>query len=181
VVLAPLCSYPLAAQQRAAPLVPPSAASARLAPVPMHRPLAPAPAAPLVGGGLFGGAAGAAAGAFAGVLVSGNLCDEPGDPDACNPMGAALLGAAVGHTLLAPAGVHLANRRRGDLSRSLVASAVIGAAGIGSLLLLEQGVRRRDPVPTAVRSATIAIGLAIPVAQRVTAIALERRSSTAVP
>ena len=74
--------------------------------------------------GLFGALGGMTVGGFAGSRLES--C-EPYD-EYCGLAGA-LVGASIGSSLTVPLAVHLANRSRGSYGRSVLASAVVGAAG----------------------------------------------------
>lgn len=92
-------------------------------------------------GGLLGGAVGVVAGGLVGGDITSRDC-ESGNPDQC--LGLALpgmvWGAAAGHTLGIPVGAHLANGRRGSLTRSLLVSGGIFAAEVIAVAsLIENG------------------------------------------
>jgi hypothetical protein len=108
----------------------------------------------LAAGGVLGGAVGL----FGGALVGGKLTED--DCEDCGLVGVVYGGIAGGSALL-PLGVHLANGRRGDFGKSLLASLAIGAAGFGlSAATDEWGIM-----------------LGVPVAQIVSSIAIERGTS----
>jgi hypothetical protein len=112
----------------------------------------------LAAGGLVGGAAGL----FGGALIGGKLTED--DCEDCSIVGVIYGGIAGGSSLL-PLGVHLANGRRGNYGKSLLASLVIGAAGFG------------------ISYATDEYGLmfAVPVAQLISSIAIERGTTVTEP
>jgi hypothetical protein len=76
-------------------------------------------------------------------------------------LGGLLYGAVAGGSAALPVGVHLANGRRGRLGPSLLASLALGGAGLGAAALTNE----------------YGILLAVPVAQLVSAIAIERATS----
>jgi hypothetical protein len=104
---------------------------------------------------LLGGVLGGVAGVFAGGIVGAKLTD--GNCEDCGLEGAAY-GLVVGGSALLPLGVHLANGRRGNFGRALLASLAIGAAGFGAAL----GTNRGE------------IMLAVPVLQLISSVAIER-------
>jgi hypothetical protein len=72
-------------------------------------------------------------------------------------------GAIAGVSLLLPLGVHLGNNSRGRISPCLVASMLVGAAG------MTYALSRDDTGP--------AVAIAIPITQLVLAIAIERHTT----
>ncbi len=113
------------------------------------------PTALLAAGGLLGGGLGLLGGAYVGAKITEHDCED------CFIVGLFYGGVAGGSALL-PLGVHLANGRRGDYGKSLLASLAIGAAGFG------------------ISYATDEWGLmfAVPVAQIISSIVIERGTST---
>jgi hypothetical protein len=116
-------------------------------------------------GGLGGAAVGMVAFGFVGALIGGNSCTDVGNPDSCRGFEGMLIGAAVGHTVGFPAGVHVANRRQGNFGPALLASAAIAAAG-GGLVALK-------PTPQVM----VGTAVTVQVAQLVTSIAIERATA----
>jgi hypothetical protein len=106
----------------------------------------------------LGGIAGAAVGVMAGGWVGGKA--REGVCEDC-ALGGLLYGAVAGESAALPVGVHLANGRRGRLGPSLLASLALGGAGLGAAALTNE----------------YGILLAVPVAQLVSAIAIERATS----
>ena len=137
---------------------------------PLHAQLGPEGSTErLVQWSVVGGAVGWTAGALAvgGPLARWNpLGSEALDDGLWTP--GIVIGFELGQALAIPLAVHVANGRQGDLRRSLAASLAIGA--LGTLLLWTDDfdavfeTRRRQ-----------AVLLAVPVAQILTSIALERR------
>jgi hypothetical protein len=109
-----------------------------------------------VGGAIVGAPVGAVVGMLAGVAYAhvgecmGSECS----------LGAGLAGAAVGEVVGVAIGAHLGSHRRGNLAASLLTTAAI--TGAGALIL-------RYP-----SAASPAVGVAIPVLQLVSVLALER-------
>jgi hypothetical protein len=119
----------------------------------------------LVLGGAAAGAAGMVAFGLAGGMIGGNTCRDIGNPDSCRGFEGALWGAALGHTVGIPVGVHLANGRAGKLSTSVLASAAIAGAGIA--VGFGSG---SDPV-------LAAAALTAPIAQLVSSVMIERATA----
>ena len=105
-------------------------------------------------GGIAGGAVGVMAGGWVGGKAREGVCED------CALSGL-LYGAVVGGSAALPVGVHLANGRRGRLGPSLLASLALGGAGLGAAALTNE----------------YGMLLAVPVAQLVSAIAIERATS----
>lgn len=164
------CVSPLAAQFRALPAVPvvrtvPSAVDPLVLrshdiqepEQTVDRPL------PLVGA--LGAAVGSLAGAFVGYHLDYNVlnldcergCEDPGLPGLT-------AGWFIGSALTTPPSVHLANHRRGSLSTEYLSSAVIAGVGMAALLALGSP-----------EGAYIALGA--PVAQVISAVLIERRTT----
>lgn len=112
----------------------------------------------LVTGGLIGGAVGALGGFYVGAVLGSD-----DDDDDLDFLGTGVAGAAIGEGLLLPLGVHIANGRRGSYTTSALASLGLAAAG---LLALEAS--HYDPPAAPI------VLVAVPVAQLVTSIAIER-------
>jgi hypothetical protein len=110
-------------------------------------------------GGVAGGVAGFFAGGYAGVAIA-EATDDCYSDDWCG-IGAAFTGAAIGSAAAIPLGVHLANRSRGNYGRSVAVSAGIGAVGILAAIAAESGE----------------VLVAIPVAQIVSSVLIERATS----
>lgn len=122
----------------------------------------------------LGGLAGAGAGVLAGGLLGGTLafaairCD---DQDGCGGEYAvwAFNGAAAGMSALTPLGVHLANRRQGRYTPTLLASAGIGGLGLGVFWIVQQAEG-----PDAFMAAAI---IGTPIIQILSSTAIERMTS----
>lgn len=123
---------------------------------PIARPAAANSTARLTGAGLLGGVVGAAAGGLASVAV---VCRGDGPTDFCGLV--AIPGAALGMTLGMPAGVHLANDRRGSLVTGILGTLAAGGAVVGLAALTDVGE----------------IVLLMPAVQLVTAIGIERATA----
>jgi hypothetical protein len=142
-------------------LVLPTQAFAQVVPVPpVQRPV------PVL---VLGGAGVAVAGmvtlGFAGGIIGGNSCAISGNPDSCRGIEGALWGAAVGHTIGIPVGVHLANGRAGRLQPSLLTS--VAFAGAGAAIGLGSGSNQVLGVAA----------LTAPIAQMVSSVIIERRTA----
>jgi len=105
-------------------------------------------------GGIAGGAVGVMAGGWVGGKAREGVCED------CALSGL-LYGAVAGGSAALPVGVHLANGRRGRLGPSLLASLALGGAGLGAAALTNE----------------YGILVAVPVAQLVSAIVIERATS----
>ena len=104
-------------------------------------------------GGLLAGITGVVAGGFAGAVVErGGGCDG----DWCGFAGA-VHGAAAGSAVMVPVGVHLTNRRRGNLGRAMLYSLGVTAVGVAVAHATDDGI----PI------------LLIPLAQIVVSVAAE--------
>jgi hypothetical protein len=124
-------------------------------------------------GAFLGGAGGLLLGGVVGGYVGGNDCSDEGNPDSCRLIAGVLVGSAVGVTLGSPIGAHIANRRRGNLTQSLLVSTAIGALGTVALVQIEkQG--RTDSTGDA---QLIGTAIVIPLVQVAVSTWLERRSS----
>lgn len=112
----------------------------------------------LAGGGLAGGAVGLFGGGVLGYTLSGGgrICGD----DSCGLLGG-VYGAAMGEVVLLPLGVHLANRARGNYGYSLLASAAVGAIGVG--------------LAGATNSTELL--LAVPIGQLISSVLIERATS----
>ena len=110
----------------------------------------------------FGGAMGGISGLLAGGFIGARLEMAGGctGDDWCG-FGGALLGAAIGSTIMIPAAVHLANDQRGSFSAGLGASVAVLAGGIAFSLFTHDA----HPI------------LLIPLAQIIGAVGTERRTS----
>lgn len=108
--------------------------------------------------GLVFGAGGLVAGAYIGSALGGGnrVCGD----DPCG-FEEAVWGAAAGMSFAIPLGVHLGNHHRGNFGLEVATSLAIGAAGIVSLYMFNSAL----PM------------IAIPVAQLLTSIAIERRNT----
>ena len=114
------------------------------------------PAGMALAGVATGAVAMAASGYIGSALGGGNrICGD----DPCGFL-EAIYGAAVGISVGIPLGVHLANRGRGSFGTELATSLAIGALGMTLALGANDGV----------------VLLAVPVAQRVASIAIERHT-----
>ena len=113
---------------------------------------------PLVLGGILGGAAGLLGGGLAGYYLGGGgrICGD----DSCG-LYAGLLGAAAGEMALLPLGVHLASHSHGNYGYSLLASVAIGVVGTSAAAKNDSGL----------------VLHAVPIAQIVSAILIERATS----
>jgi hypothetical protein len=121
----------------------------------------PVPTGNMILGGLAGGAVGFFAFGYAGALLADRYADD--GSDGWEALGGFAIGAVVGESVLLPLGVHIANRRQGDFATSLLVSAGIAAAGIG--------------LTAAVEDMGIVFLPAIPVAQLISTIAIERKTT----
>ncbi|MDZ7288985.1 MAG: zinc ribbon domain-containing protein [candidate division KSB1 bacterium] len=111
-----------------------------------------------VAGGLWAGAIGL----FAGGLIGARIDEASSDGyEEWDGLAGLVIGAPIGEALLLPVGVHLANRRQGNLPLALFASIGIAGAGIGLAAAAEDG----------------RILIAIPVAQLAACVAIERATS----
>lgn len=117
-------------------------------------------AAKLSGAGLLGGAVGFFGGAYLGAYIADSDDDGLDDLDALH--GALILGA-IGESTLLPAGVHIANGRRGNYWISAAASIALAFGGIG---LMEAAHWNAPAAPI--------VAVAVPLAQLATSIAIER-------
>lgn len=151
---------PIAALWQLAPVLPECASSSSVAQDP-PRNARSAPTINLVAGGLTGGVVGFFGFGIAGALIASGLSDNQGD--GYEALGGFAIGALVGESVLLPLGVHLTNRRQGDYGVSLLASAGIAALGLG--------------LTGALQDMGIVFLPAIPLAQLVTSISLERRTA----
>jgi hypothetical protein len=129
--------------------------AARLTPS-VARPSGSDPAGMVLGGLLLG-----AGGLFAGALVGDRFQSFPCE----DCIEGAFYGALVGESLAIPLGVHLGNGRRGHAGAELAASLGIGALGVGAAALTDEWT----------------LILAVPIAQIVSAIAIERRTARLDP
>jgi hypothetical protein len=120
----------------------------------------------LMAGGLAGGVAGVVVGAVAGAKLAEIDCTE-----GCDESGLymALIGAAVGETLLLPLGVHLANRRQGSYFPAMMASVALSGAGIWLAYALDN-TSMRESAPTVLL-------VTVPILQLAAAIQIERRTA----
>lgn len=107
----------------------------------------------MVFGGLLLGAGGLVAGALLGNQLQRYPCED------C--IEGAFYGALVGESLAIPLGVHLGDRGHGNAGTALAASLGIGALGLGAAAATHEW----------------SLLLAIPVAQLVTSIAIERHTT----
>jgi hypothetical protein len=114
----------------------------------------------LVVGGLLGGAAGFAIGALVGAVIGGANGDS--EEEFVDAVWGSAVGATVAESIGLAAGVHLSNRREGNLLLSALASLAIGGAGLAIL------VENQDP-PIAP-----AVLVAAPLAQLAAAIGIAR-------
>lgn len=114
-----------------------------------------------VGGMILGGVALGAAGLFGGALVGDRFQRFPCE----DCIEGAFYGALAGESLAIPLGVHLADRRRGNLAPAIAASLGIGALGLGAAALTDQW----------------GILLAVPVFQVAASIGIERHTARARP
>ena len=105
-------------------------------------------------GGVVGGAVGLVGGGLIGAAIESRDCEG----DFCG-LGGFIVGGMLGESVLLPLGVHLANDRRGDFGKAALISAGIAAAGILIISQTDQGI----------------VLYAIPVAQLITSIRIERR------
>ena len=112
-----------------------------------------------VGGMILGGVALGAAGLFGGALIGDRFQRYPCE----DCIEGAFFGALAGESLTIPLGVHLADRRRGNLAPALAASIGIGALGLGAAAVTDQW----------------GILLAIPVFQVAASIGIERHTAHA--
>ena len=110
----------------------------------------------------FAGAMGGFGGLVAGAWVGARIETAGGCSHEWCGWSGALLGAAIGTTVMIPVVVHLANDQRGDLIEGIASSAAALAGGVAISLLTQ------DPHPL----------LVIPVAQIIGAVATEKRTSS---
>ena len=115
----------------------------------------------LVAGGLTGGVVGFFGFGIAGALIASGLSDNQGD--GYEALGGFAIGALVGESVLLPLGVHVANGRRGDYGISFLASMGIAALGLS--------------LTGAMDDMAVVFLPAIPIAQLITTISLERRTT----
>jgi hypothetical protein len=120
------------------------------------------PPQPGVGWPIVGGLLAGTAGFFAGALVAGSIVEDSCDNEdlSCLLSGIAY-GAVAGEVVTAPVGMHLGNRRRGNLPLGLAASAGFGAVGLASAAAVD------DPWPLVPAA----------VAQMVVGVLLERKTA----
>jgi hypothetical protein len=104
-------------------------------------------------------------GAAAGYALETSLAQCHGD-EYCGVLGI-LVGGAAGEVLGIPLGTHVMNGRRGRYAEGVAATIVVGLAGLGLATQL--------PEPGPVMS------VAIPAAQLIAAVAVERRSGAGKP
>ena len=109
----------------------------------------------------LGGVVGGAAGLFAGAYVGARLADDCEDCD----LGGAIFGGVAGGSAGIPVGVHLANGGRGRLLPSLGASLAICVIGMGA----------------AEAANNSGIMIAVPIAQLVSSVLIERGTSPKPP
>lgn len=124
-------------------------------------------------GAVLGAAAGTLAGGLLGGAITSRDCD-PGNPDAClgEAIPGLLVGAGLGYAMGAPVGAHLANGRRGKLGSSLlVSSALFGVQAITVGLIGHHASTSLE------RSAVPVVFIAIPAAQLISAVTIERRTT----
>ena len=114
---------------------------------------------PIVGGMLLGGV-----GFIAGALVGAAIQNEPGCTEFCNLEGA-FYGAAAGGTSGMALGVHLGNRRRGNLGLDFLTAAGVWGAGFTLFLPLANADNNE---------AALAVLIALPVVQLGATVAVER-------
>ncbi|MET0400254.1 MAG: hypothetical protein ABW277_25920 [Longimicrobiaceae bacterium] len=161
---------PARAQRAAPPLValrtdaPAAAPGAYRAPALQEQARPPSEVA-LALGGIAGGAVGTLVGAAAGFALETSLTQCQGD-EFCG-VGGILLGGAAGEVLGIPFGVHQVNRRRGRYGEGVVVTLLVGLAGIG----LASQMQEAGPV----------MAVAVPAAQLVAAVAVERASGARKP
>lgn len=114
-------------------------------------------------------AAGLGAG-LVGFVVAGyigaRIADDPNSYEDLDALGGAIVGGTIGESLLLPVGVHLADHRKGSVLPAMLASLVIGVAGV-SLAIASQDAA---PLPGVILVLT-------PVSQLISAIAIERRTA----
>jgi hypothetical protein len=171
-LLALAAASPAGAQRAAPPLSALRVDAPGRAPVPYA--LAPAPYAPalqesgryvsdatLALGGIVGGGAGLIGGGLLGYGLETGVAGCEGD-EWCGFAGT-VFGAMIGEAVMLPLGVHLANRSRGSYAPGLGMSLVVGLAGL--TLAGATGGAAPLMVP------------AIPIAQLLTSIAVERRTA----
>lgn len=145
----------------------PVVADARPVPFASERPVPPAPgesgggdAIAQVSVGILGGGLGF----FLGGAVVGAVADDAG----CYELDClrwAFLGAVAGESLGVPAGVHLANGRRGSYAGAAAASTLIGAAGV---LALSTGPSD---------GTLVAVAIGAPLAQLLASMAIEQSTA----
>lgn len=105
-------------------------------------------------GGLAMGAIGFFGGGFAGALL---FQSEEDDPDGLDALERFAIGAVIGETALLPLGVHIANKRQGNLFPAILASAAITGASLAIATSGEDQIELLIPVPLVQLVASIAI------------------------
>jgi hypothetical protein len=103
---------------------------------------------------VLAGTAGMLTGAFGAGLIGSQIDPDSGLDDAEG----AVIGGIVGTTFATPVAVHLANKSRGNLGRSILVSTLVGGALLGAGLAAESGE----------------MILAIPFAQLLTSVLIEQ-------
>jgi hypothetical protein len=98
-----------------------------------------------------------AVGALGGALIGIGI-DEDSGLDAAE---GAVIGGVAGTALAIPTAVHLANRRRGNLGRSMLVSVLVGGALLGAGWAAESGE----------------LVLAAPIGQLISSVIIERNTS----
>jgi hypothetical protein len=127
------------------------------------------PTARLVAGGIGGSLVGAAVGGAVGWALYQASCSGY-----CEIGGVlAAVGAGLGATVGGPTGVHLANRRSGNLALSLLASAAV-AAGSGALVYV---ISENVGSDATVNGSYVAAAAAAPLLQIAIAVRIERRTA----
>lgn len=116
-------------------------------------------------GGIVGGGAGLLVGGLAGAVAGSRHCSDPGNPDSCSGLEGMVIGGITGQAIGISAGVHLANGRRGELNPSLALNLALAAVGTAAVVRSDR------------RSVALGVALMVPVAQLVSSIVIERRTS----
>lgn len=114
--------------------------------------------------GLLGGGIGLVVGGLGGTVITDDRSSDSSDD--LSFLSGMVVGGTIGESLMLPLGVHLGNKRRGQLMPAMLASLAIGAGGVVLAIATED----QAPLPGVILALT-------PIAQLVTSIAIERSTS----